>query len=501
MADPASMRQLFQRMMFTQEASAALTDQQGLNSLGELRMLTDDECTTICKTLKRPGGTIDDGHGNAINNPGHSVSLVAEKNLKLAVYYLKHQERCSTVAIYANVTLDNVRALKSLYDLEKSYSKPNDPDPEKIINTRDWTKTMDAIDEHLESVLGVQGVPLKYIVRKNAAPQDPPAGGWISEHDRMIGRAPHFTTDAAGQPTANHTNAYRSDNLKVWTIMSGLTRNSGDCWTYVKAGQPRKDGRAAYLALYEHYLGSHNVEIQANYHEARLRTNKYYGEKRRHNFHKYATDQLDSIQHLNNLVPYGYAGVDQRSAVRYLTEGIEDSSLDSTKNTILATETLRTDFTACVALFKDFIASRKLSSKQQNFNVSDVSSQQKKNGNGKPNARATRGQTGVEFRYYKQSEYKKLSNEQKEELKNWRDNRDSAQPPAKRRRGNNNNNSPFNTSALAQSLVSAMQSANIGGTTTAADSQEDGEITNDAATQQTSNRSNRSLTRQSGSRR
>lgn len=72
------MRQLFERISFTPQAANALTDDQGLGSLGELRMLTDEDCGTICKTLKRPGGTIQDADGDTISNPGHSVSLVAE---------------------------------------------------------------------------------------------------------------------------------------------------------------------------------------------------------------------------------------------------------------------------------------------------------------------------------------------------------------------------------------------------------------------------------------
>ena len=490
------MRALFHRLSFTQAASTALSDEQGLNSLAEVRMLTNDDCSNICKILKRPGGTIQNAAGQDIANPGYNVSLVAEKNLKLAVFYLKHKQRCSEDVAFADVTLANVRQLKPLYDLEQGYKQPDDPDPTKIINSRDWTKTFDALDEHLESVLGVNGVPLNYITRQDTAPQQEPADGWTSERAKMIARAPHFTLDAAGNPTATHTNAYQSDNLEVWNILSKLTRNSGDCWTYVKTGQPRKDGRAAFRALYEHYLGANNVEIQANYHENRLRKNTYHGEKRRHNFHKYATEILDSVQSLNNLKEYGYSGVDDRSSVRYLVDGIKDSSLDSTKNAILASPTLRSDFTACVNLFKDFIAQRK-TTEQQSLNVSDVASQNKeknkeknKNKNNKT-GRATKGRTGVEFRYYKQSEYKKLSNDQKEELREWRENRDKA-PPTKKRR--TDNKSVTDLSSAIGTMVAAMQSATV------SNQNEEGEVTEDAETEATDNRTNRALTRQGGRR-
>ena len=100
MADVAATRQLFVRMGFTQAAANALTDKQGIANLDELCLLTDAECTTLCKTLRRPGGTIiPAGGGDPVANPGHSVSLVAEKNLKLVVYYLNHKKRCHVDAI------------------------------------------------------------------------------------------------------------------------------------------------------------------------------------------------------------------------------------------------------------------------------------------------------------------------------------------------------------------------------------------------------------------
>jgi hypothetical protein len=494
MADIAATRQLFVRMGFTQAAANALTDEQGIANLDELRLLTDSECSTLCKTLRRPGGTIiPAGGGGPVANPGHSVSLVAEKNLKLAVYYLKHKKRCHLNVTFPDVTAENVRELQSLYDQEAAYEKPDAPDAAKIINTKDWVKTFEAINEHLSTVLGVRGVPLAYVVRKETDPQDEPDGGWPTDRDQMIARCPHFTTDGAGAFTENHTVDYKADNLEVWNILSGLTRNLGDCWTYVKAGQQRKDGRVAYLSLFDHYLGKHMVEIQANFHENRLRTNQYHGEKRRHNFHKYATEQLDSIQSLNNLRDvHGYAGVDERSAVRYLTEGIKDSSLDSCKNAILADDRLRSDFTACVGLFKDFINQRKTSEKQQPVNVAELSTttQDAKN-DGKQNAKKPqRGNTGVEFRYYKQAEYKKLSNEQKEELKKWRETRDQGtqQPKAKRRK---QSGGTFNMSQVAQVIAAVSQASNNN------QSNEPGQIADsDAATQATDNRTHGALTRQ-----
>jgi len=171
----------------------------------------------------------------------------------------------------------------------------------------------------------------------------------------MIKRCPHFTVDAAGVAQDTHTNAYKNDNLKLWNLMSALTRDRNDAWTYVKAGKPSKDGRLAYTSLKAHFLGQNYQQAQQALHENRLRNTTYSGEQRKMNFDKYSTILFDSIQALNAMKADGYQGVDERSAVRYLLDGIQDTSLDATKNTIMADNAMRSDFQACVQLFQDFL--------------------------------------------------------------------------------------------------------------------------------------------------
>ena len=52
---------------------------------------------------------------------------------------------------------------------------------------------------------------------------------------------------------------------------------------------------------------------------------------------------------------HGKNGIDNRSKVRYLSDGIKTSSLDSVKTRIMSDASLRQDFAACVTLYKDFV--------------------------------------------------------------------------------------------------------------------------------------------------
>jgi len=55
--------------------------------------------------VRKPGGTA--------STAGTTVSLRAEANLKLAVFYLKYLERTSRLADANYITLDNVRSFRT----------------------------------------------------------------------------------------------------------------------------------------------------------------------------------------------------------------------------------------------------------------------------------------------------------------------------------------------------------------------------------------------------
>ena len=93
---------------FTQAAADEMYDNQGIDLIEELRTLDNDAVTTLCKTLRRPGGLGPTGVGV---NTGVAVSARAEIKLKLAVYYIKHQKRVSRSLNYANATLGRIRKL------------------------------------------------------------------------------------------------------------------------------------------------------------------------------------------------------------------------------------------------------------------------------------------------------------------------------------------------------------------------------------------------------
>jgi hypothetical protein len=51
-----AMRTMFVRIGFTNVAAQVIVDEQGMDTLDEIQLLTDDEIENLCKVIRRPGG-------------------------------------------------------------------------------------------------------------------------------------------------------------------------------------------------------------------------------------------------------------------------------------------------------------------------------------------------------------------------------------------------------------------------------------------------------------
>ena len=81
----------------------------------------------------------------------------------------------------------------------------------------------------------------------------------------------------------------------------------------------------------------------------------YTGEKRNWTFDKYDTLHKEQHNTLESLTEHGYTGIYHRSKVRYLSDGIKTTGLDSVKTLIISDEGLRQDFDRFITLYKDFV--------------------------------------------------------------------------------------------------------------------------------------------------
>ena len=197
--------------------------------------------------------------------------------------------------------------------------------------------------------------------------------------------------------------------------LAELTRDH-ECWTYIKPHARARNGRAAYMAFMNHYLGPNNIGNMAAKADNMLINATYRREGRRWDLERYAT--LHKEQHTihEGLNEYGYAGMDEGSKTRHSLAGIKTTALDSVKTQITCNTELRQDFAKCVVLINDYIMQTMVNKPQ----VLDISSTTTKT---EIEQKKRKPQGTVEDRYYTIQEYKTLSNEQKKEVKDLRANR------------------------------------------------------------------------------
>ena len=75
------------------------------------------------------------------------------------------------------------------------------------------------------------------------------------------------------------TKEYLSDRKRVWDLLCSVLSET-DANTVIKPYKDKTDGRGAYLAVWDHYLGPNNVDYMANKAEKTLATSRYHAETR-----------------------------------------------------------------------------------------------------------------------------------------------------------------------------------------------------------------------------
>ena len=78
----------------------------------------------------------------------------------------------------------------------------------------------------------------------------------MTVQDAIIARARHFTIEA--DSTRMIDAVYLTNREKVYEVIAKITRDHL-CWTCVKPAQRTRNGRMAYLGLYQHFLGPNIV--------------------------------------------------------------------------------------------------------------------------------------------------------------------------------------------------------------------------------------------------
>jgi hypothetical protein len=167
--------------------------------------------------------------------------------------------------------LINLVLVRSYRDQQRHEVSFNNTAEEPVINDKDWPRTMDTIKKYLASQYGGTGATLEYDVQLDieVKPEaDDPAEGYETVDQDMTARAPHVRQ------------SFVSDRRKVWYIMSNMCCNHS-CFVYIKPDLRTRNGRDAYMLLFDHFLGPTNVRNMASAADTKLTGTLYNDKKKR----------------------------------------------------------------------------------------------------------------------------------------------------------------------------------------------------------------------------
>ena len=94
-----------------------------------------------------------------MSNPGDEVSATDELNLQGMIYYIKTFKSIGRTCTHADVKLTKVRAMHHQRYMEESHK---DPEVVPTVDPKDWTKTLETVEDFIKEFQVEDGKPLSY---------------------------------------------------------------------------------------------------------------------------------------------------------------------------------------------------------------------------------------------------------------------------------------------------------------------------------------------------
>ena len=319
-------------------------------------------------------------------------------------------------------------AWKALEDLKDSEGNNKLPVLTKNFPIDRW---LESYANYVDQRIGVRMCPLSYVIRENeAVPATAPA---------LKQNCP-FSTEHGSLKNEivarySHTHAlFGTDNGLVFDDIEEATRGSRFQPT-IMPFKRSKNGRGAYMALRDQFAGPAVWDKKKSNAMEFLQGRKFTGTTNLTleaflGMHRSSFVTLQRCQeHVNCQLP------DERSRVQYLLDNIqvEDSNVKAALSSVRMDDTangMRNNFEATVAFLLPTDPVDKKKSKGNKRHIAEVSAIDA-GGKGLGSHKSGRGKSGVEFRYYKPSEFKKLNQAQITELLEYRKNNPGRQDPTK----------------------------------------------------------------------
>lgn len=398
---------------------------EGIATVGDLEEFLDEDIKAVQDNLRKPAGTVPDPNdiNRRIPTPSYVLGAKSAKRLKIAAAAVRYY-----ITIGRQPNPDNMHYMDVLKDFGEQWEailqkeKDDEPDVPKITRTLPIVRWTESFEDFLHQIIGSRHIALSYLVRDNELAANPAPTlihnkSYSAEHGSVMG-------ELIARATHQHTK-FKDDNEKLYSYLEEATRST----QYASSIRPfsrAKNGREAYLALKRQYAGKDKWQAEIKKQENFIHTRVWKGNS---NFtlESFITQHRAahvSLERCAQSVPHQIPN--ERTRVIHLMDAIQcsDAPLQAAIAHIKSQSDdpngMGNDFEEAAAYLLQFCPvskKRKSSSGERTYNVSSISVDDDVP---KKRSKPNKGKTGVELRYYKPKEYRKLSTDQIDELRQWR---------------------------------------------------------------------------------
>jgi len=424
---------MYDALGFHADVRDLLVAQVGLDSATALSQFTGDDIKELLKQVRKDEAAriaTTNASATAAATGGVAPTIISatpipyivEKRLVIVVREIRIRKEINRAidSIY-ETTLDDLEQYEENWSQKESWEDPTTGAPDANTISKNWVNGFEILDEWISAHVETSNMmPLGFVIRR----EDPDDSAWDPDNYLSIRDAYNKRTEITDSVNAYAPRPWAGRCIqKLWDILYAIFKDHA-AYQHMKSHKKSRNGRLAYFALRDHYLGPNNVNNMAAALEAEYNSLHYNGETRRWTFEKYVNKMVELHNVSEDLKEHGYAGIDETSRVRKLLAGIKTDKLNVIKGQVLASPILSKDFSSTVNLFKDYIAQTNSlqSSSGPNAMIASVSTDKKKGKKGKNKKRdnAQVSQVKIQDRFYTQEEYAKFTKEERKQLHDLR---------------------------------------------------------------------------------
>jgi hypothetical protein len=215
-----------------------------------------DKLGTALSRQSTPGRTATAAHAPVY------VQIIAVENLKAVCYMLRHGVRANRTIPVEYFTNDIIEKWKLECRIQAEFVEPTEA-PKLVKNDEASILTfIEDFPDMLTEYTGCSGIPLACIVRDNEAVQHQNADPmYLTEGSTY--RSVHQELVARASISATSVN-FNVDNRRVSRILLDAIKGHQDVKVWIKDFMKSQDGRAAWKAFKEHFLGSSQLDNVAD---------------------------------------------------------------------------------------------------------------------------------------------------------------------------------------------------------------------------------------------